>query len=143
MGAWHYVAARAAGISVRTFYNWLQWGREGKAKYAEFLQAVEVAEAEARAKAEGLVFENSPLEWLRVRAKTEPDRPGWTETRVPDMASGGPIVADESERDDEYWRGVFRVGLEIAAAGHFPGRMAAAYLPLPAQEAVRAEEPNG
>jgi hypothetical protein len=43
-------AARAAGIDVKTFYNWLAWGSEGTEPYAKFFQALEKAAAEAEEK---------------------------------------------------------------------------------------------
>lgn len=41
------VAARACGISRATFYNWKRRGEDGEQPYADFVDAVKSAEAEA------------------------------------------------------------------------------------------------
>ena len=40
-------SALYAGISKQTFYSWMKRGREGEPLYAEFLEAVEKAEAQS------------------------------------------------------------------------------------------------
>lgn len=44
-GATHQIAADHAGISVRTLYSWMAWGREGAPTYAELLAEMEAAQA--------------------------------------------------------------------------------------------------
>ncbi len=97
-----------------------------------------------RANTEGRARLKDPIAWLRAMAPTTGDVPGWTEPLPARLPAGavGPIVADESELDDEYWSGVFRIGFEIAAAGHFAGRMAAAFLPPPPPPTVQPEKPD-
>lgn len=143
-GATAEIAAESAGVSRRSFTRWLELGRSGVPFYEPFWRAVRTARAIVRAKTEGMARLKDPLAWLRVMAPTTDDVPGWTEPSRSVLPSGvpGPILADESELDNDFWRDVFRVGFEIAAAGHFAGRMAAAFLPPPPTEAVQAEESN-
>ena len=50
------VSAEYAGISERTFYNWLQWGREREEEpYLQFMQAVKRAEREAEVRAVAII----------------------------------------------------------------------------------------
>lgn len=56
-GAYRWAAARMAGVSTKTFYNWLEKGAQsptGRCQYAKFLQAVEAAEAEVQQR--GVLF---------------------------------------------------------------------------------------
>ncbi len=141
-GATAEIAAEAAGVSRRSFNYWLEKGAAGDPAYEPFMREVRTARALARAGAEGEAWRKDPLAWLRVMAQTTDDVPGWTEpgrALLPGL-TGGPILADEAELDNDFWREVFRVGFEIAAAGHFAGRMAAAYLSSPATEAVQPEK---
>lgn len=48
-GNYRRVAARLAGISERTLYNWEERGETGEEPYASFLQAMKSAEAESEA----------------------------------------------------------------------------------------------
>lgn len=40
-------AAQAAGVTARTYWNWLQWGEEGREPYAEFFHDIKEARHEA------------------------------------------------------------------------------------------------
>jgi hypothetical protein len=84
-GAFAHVAARAAGISPRTFYDWLE-RREGRhptrsstPKLEVFAREVGQAHAFARIKAEVEVFRKNPAHWLRYAARTDDDGDGWSD----------------------------------------------------------------
>lgn len=83
-GGFDHAAAEAAGISARTFYDWIQRG-EGKhpsrpptRKLRAFAQAVSRAKAEARVGAEVRVYKERPAYWLAHAARSKPDREGWS-----------------------------------------------------------------
>ena len=83
-GTWDYVAAEAAGISDRTFYEWIQRGegehptRPRTRKLQRFAEGVRRAKAEARAAGEIRLFRENPGRWLSYVARTKPGREGWT-----------------------------------------------------------------
>jgi hypothetical protein len=82
-GVYDWVAAQAAGISRRTFYEWMRRGKRGgkrDAQFAAFRAKVEQARAEARAGAEEWVRREMPLQWLRLGPGREREgAPGWTQ----------------------------------------------------------------
>ena len=90
-GAFAYVAAEAAGISERTFHDWIARGegrhptRAPTPRLRAFAQAVGKAQAEARLAAEARVYRDQPGYWLSRVARTRPDREGWT---APQKGSG-------------------------------------------------------
>ena len=47
-GNYGYVAAEAAGITERTYYNWLRRGEDGEEPFFQFFQAVKRAEAQGK-----------------------------------------------------------------------------------------------
>jgi len=80
-------------VSRRTLFAWLERGRdpgtaaergaeldERELLFVEFLHGVRVAHARARLRAEGSVFEDNPLAWLRFGPGRDqgPEAPGWT-----------------------------------------------------------------
>ena len=83
-GAFPSIAAEAAGISVRTFHEWMARGedrhpsRASTPKLRAFAKAVRRAHAEARVAAEIRVYNQRPAHWLTYAARTKPDRDGWT-----------------------------------------------------------------
>jgi len=83
-GAFAYVAAEAAGISERTFHDWIARGegrpptRAPTPRLRAVAQAVCKAQAEARLAAEARVYRDQPGYWLSRVARTRPDREGWT-----------------------------------------------------------------
>ena len=90
-GAFDWVAAEAAGIGRRTFYDWLARGERGHRRYIEFLVRVRQARAEARISAEALVRQRDPLSWLRLGPGRErDDGPGWTAPQKPQPQSAQP-----------------------------------------------------
>lgn len=78
------VAARAAGISERTFYLWKEKGESGEGRYSQFLQSIKEAEAEA---------EEDALRAIREAAT------GWkkTKTRIKQSDKGFEETVEESE----------------------------------------------
>jgi hypothetical protein len=63
-GNYAHVAAGYAGIGERTFYSWLQSGRENKSDlYQQFLQAVKDAEREAEVRAVAMVQKHMADNW--------------------------------------------------------------------------------
>jgi hypothetical protein len=86
-GAFAQVAAQAAGISPRTFRDWMARGehrsrRASDAIYVEFAERIRVAQSQARAAAEIWMHKERPALWLAHAARTTEDEPGWTEPRV-------------------------------------------------------------
>jgi hypothetical protein len=87
-GCFDHVAAEAAGISARTFYDWIERGedrhpsRPCTRKLRAFAQAVRRAKAEVRAVAEARVFKENPTYWLTHVARSKPDREGWSTPQV-------------------------------------------------------------
>lgn len=86
-GAFDWVAAQAAGISVSTFAEWMRRGegrdrvRGPNAAYAKFAAEVRTARAQARVVREIEVAKTNPLAWLRSGpGRTRPGEPGWTDT---------------------------------------------------------------
>src|SRR5207249_6079969 len=83
-GVWDYVAAEAAGISDRTFYEWIQRGegehptRPRTRKLQRFAEGVRRAKAEARAAGEIRLHRENPGRWLSYVARSRPGREGWT-----------------------------------------------------------------
>lgn len=83
-GAFPHVAAQAAGISPRTYFDWMARGedrhptRPSTPKLRAFAQAVNQAHAEARIAAEVRVYKENPLRWLTYSARSKPDRDGWS-----------------------------------------------------------------
>ena len=99
-GAFGWVAAEAAGISQRTFYNWITRGERGEQPYVLFEAAVRQAKAQARLSAELRVHRQGPLAWLRYGpGRSQRAHPGWTELQdelQPDeLLHGDPAEMDE------------------------------------------------
>ena len=74
------VAAAYAGINVGTFYEWLQKGRaQQSGKYAEFHDAVKLAESQAEIRAVAMVQRHMDDNWAAAMTYLErkhPDRWG-------------------------------------------------------------------
>ena len=74
------VAAAYAGINVGTFYEWMQKGRTQKTgKYAEFHDAVKLAESQAEVRAVAMVQKSMDNNWATAMTYLErkhPDRWG-------------------------------------------------------------------
>jgi hypothetical protein len=120
-GAWGYAAAEAAGVSARTYYEWLARG-EGRSprgstpKLKAFARRVRQAEAEARVLAEADVFRTRPALWLSKRVRSKPGREGWTEpVEDPDGdgsgAEGPPVYQPSQEELAEIVRVLAEAGV--------------------------------
>ena len=98
-GAFPHVAAQAAGISPRTFQDWMARGedrhpsRPSTPKLRAFARAVQRAHAEARIGAEVRVYRERPAQWLKYAARSTSDLEGWTDGPASDKepAPGGTL----------------------------------------------------
>ncbi len=80
-GGYPHVAAEAAGVSRRTFQNWMHRGgrRRAKQPYRGFAEEVRQAAAQAQLRAEIAIFDKRPLDWLKCGpGKENSRRPGWS-----------------------------------------------------------------
>src|SRR5690606_2888108 len=98
-GAWDYQAAQAAGVHKDTFQDWMTRGREARERgnlddvYYLFRLSVERAKAEARIKAEQLVFERRPDLWLtKGPGRERRGEPGWGEEHPSNAPPPTPVV---------------------------------------------------
>ncbi len=80
-GSFDYIAAEAAGITARSFRNWMERGEQATSgKYHDFYLAVMQARAQARKSAESRVWATDPFKWLRFGpGREKAGRPGWTD----------------------------------------------------------------
>lgn len=94
-GSYAEPACRAAGIAESTFYRWLQRGEaEDRGIYADFVQAVRCAEAEAEVHAIELVRAQMPEDWRAAIAFLERRFPSrWRRQTSAEISGpgGGPI----------------------------------------------------
>lgn len=91
-GSFDWVAAEAAGISRRTFYDWIEQGEKGAAEFSHFSHEVAKARAQARQSAEARVHRANPFAWLRFGpGRDRADEPGWTETSKTELTTKGPL----------------------------------------------------
>lgn len=118
-GIFPHVAAGMAGVSQRTYYRYMERGREADETYEpeqasdvpsaerpywQFWHALTHARAVARASAENRVFISDPLRWLKEgpgRDHGDPAEPGWT-AQVALTGDGGPIEVMVTYEND--WR---------------------------------------
>jgi hypothetical protein len=75
-GNYQRTAMQLAGISESAFYQWLEWGREGREPYKEFAEAIEKAQAQAEARNVAII-ETAARETWQAAA-------WWLERRYPD-----------------------------------------------------------
>ena len=100
-GAMAYVAAEAAGISARTFRDWMERGegrhatRKPTPKLRRFAREVRQAQAEARVAAEVRAHQEDLRFWLGHVARSRPGREGWT-----DPVPSGPEEPEEATFED-------------------------------------------
>lgn len=113
-------AAGAAGISLRTFHEWIARGedrhptRPNSPKLRRFAKAVRKAQAQARAIAMTEVRKKDPLAWLR-NAPTPPGHDPIGERRRNGGEAG---VSLEHLGDEELIAEAARVGAVLIASGH-------------------------
>jgi hypothetical protein len=98
-GAWDYQAAQAAGVHKDTFQDWMTRGRLAREQgddtdpYYLFRLSVEQAKAEARIRAEQLVFERRPDLWLlKGPGRERRGEPGWGDDPPASAAPITPVV---------------------------------------------------
>jgi hypothetical protein len=101
-GVFDYIAAEAAGISDRTFRDWMARGegrgpRPGTARHRAFAKRVRAAKAAARAKAELKVYEDQPRQWLRYGARSTPEREGWSDLPQAAVAKDHAVEVSDHE----------------------------------------------
>jgi hypothetical protein len=96
-GGFPQVAAGAWGVSARTYRRWMRRGEvKGIEPYRSFAVAVREAIAQARLRAEMVIFENQPRIWLQHGPGRETDAsPGWTTAVKPTASRQGPKAIDE------------------------------------------------
>jgi hypothetical protein len=110
-GTFDWVAARSAGISPRTFSEWMARGEERDDRtcepvFAQFAVEVRRAQAEARSEAEIVVRKEAPLAWLRYGpGRDRPGEPGWTDStevtnRFPDNGAPAFILVFGQTKTD-------------------------------------------
>lgn len=84
-GAFDHAAAEAAGVPIRTFYEWIARGENRHAtrgstpQLVAFAREVAKAKAEARITAEATVHQQRPSHWLAYAARTKDGREGWSD----------------------------------------------------------------
>jgi hypothetical protein len=106
-GAFAHVAASAAGVPERTFYEWLERGeqrhptRSSTSKLRAFALAVRTAQSEARAAAEIRVHREHPRYWLTHAARTKPGSEGWTQPPPEQANQAGERLAELIRSLDE------------------------------------------
>ena len=90
-GNYAVTACKLAGISERTYYNWLALGKQQESSiYAEFYETIEQAEAEREARlVEKLAKSNDLKVTMWMLERTAPERWGMRRSRVEE-----PVVED-------------------------------------------------
>jgi len=111
-GAFDFVAAEAAGISERTFRDWMARGegrgpRAGTPELRAFAAKVRQARAEARIGAETRVFRDRPTYWLARVARTKTEREGWDEPGRSGMGIDA-VVAPSNMSDEKLQEEIIR-----------------------------------
>ena len=98
-GCTYRVAAQLAGISESTFYNWIKLGEEGRSPYAEFLAAVQKANAEIQAKLTLQFSMAAKRDWHAARDFLARRWPGdWSEGPKAARGREGPPMEDRPLR---------------------------------------------
>jgi transposase len=93
VGAPIYVAAMHGGIGKSAFNNWMERGRKGDEKYAEFLAAIEKAQADAIIHKLSKIHRASDDEWTAAA--------WWLERKYPEEFGRRDRLAMEGVRGGE------------------------------------------
>lgn len=110
-GAFPYVAARAVGIPMATFYQTLKRGRDAQdavdagedlddveEMFRAFAERVEDAAAQARVMAEVTVRASNPVAWLRWGpGRDRPGEPGWTDSAEVNVHADVTVSVDDEK----------------------------------------------
>lgn len=96
-------ACRSAGISAATYYRWMARGEQEEAgSYAEFREAVLLAEAEAEVHAVAVMRRAMPQDWRAAITYLERRYPArWRRRQLTELtgADGGPIQTSHAALD--------------------------------------------
>jgi hypothetical protein len=87
-------AATSAGITERSFYIWLEKGREGLEPYVQFLQEVHAAENDAEMELVNLIKASAQDDWKAgawILERRHPRRWGRLDRSEISGANGGPV----------------------------------------------------
>lgn len=87
-------AATSAGLCDRTFYTWMEKGREGIEPYAQFLREVHAAENDAERELVELIKASAPDDWKAgawLLERRHPRRWGRLDRSEVSGANGAPI----------------------------------------------------
>ena len=103
-GADRAAAAEYTGVRYGTFRSWLSRGRDGQEPFAEFLEDVRAAEAEAAVRMAKVVFDaayqekdvRAALEWLRRRRPEQWNEPPGGQAQAVAQASIVLVQMDKS-----------------------------------------------
>ena len=96
-------AAAYAGITPKTFFEWLRRGREAHSGvYYEFAQAVEQADAEAELVAVATIRQAMPFQWQAAAWWLERKRPNEWGKRDPEVTVNVGVRVDLSWDDGEH-----------------------------------------
>lgn len=134
-GGWDHAAAEAAGVSLRTFRDWISRGegthasRSSTPKLRRFAQAVRTARAEARIGAEIRVYRDRPAQWLSHAARSTPEREGWT---TPGPEPGPGTTETQAQPGNTLEERLAEFGREEAEQGTRAARAATGDCPDPA-----------
>ena len=97
-GGYPHVAAEAAGVVAPPIYEMAAARPFGRANpYHGFAAAVREAAAQARLRAENVIFDKRPLDWLKCGpGKETARRPGWSAAprALPARSAQGNVLAD-------------------------------------------------
>lgn len=120
-------AAAAAGIHKRTLFDWLKRGTTGEAPYADFLHAVDEANAEAEARDLETVSEHAHSDWRAAAWKLERRRGArWQPGGEQDVAPGSLLAGLQSDDRAAQAQAMVTVYVQMALEARAKGEHATA-----------------